>query len=297
LVCRLAAKLGKPYIITPHGMLDDWPMSQKGIKKRLYLTFIGGKWLSGASQIHVAARLELEQSRRWYPENLGVVIPNLLDMAPFRNLPESEIIEPFLQRLDPTRARVLFLSRLHPKKGLDTLLRAAAILKSRNRPVNLIVAGEGTREYGAALSNLARELSLRDDEVIFLGEITGDLKLALFRSCNVFALPTHHENFGYVLVEALACGLCLVTTPGVAIASELCASGAAVLADATPERFADKIGDLLMDRTALRARGEAGRRHALELFDGRRIIRQYEEMYAKSAAEPRPRQGGASSRS
>jgi glycosyltransferase involved in cell wall biosynthesis len=285
LVCRLAEQLNKPYVISPHGMLDEWPMRQKKLKKRIFLALVGNKWLAGASQIHLAALLELEQSRKWLPNGRSIVIPNVLDMAPFRYLPEAAIIEPILQRLDPKRARVLFLSRLHPIKGLEILLRSAALLKSRNRPVSIIVAGEGTTDYRAMLTNLARELALQDDEVIFLGAVIGDLKLALFRSCDVFALPTRHENFGYVFIEALACGLCLVTTRAVAIAPMLQASGAAVLADASPEQFADAIDNLLADRKALRDRGELGRKRALEWFDGHQIIRQYETMYSRCAGE------------
>jgi glycosyltransferase involved in cell wall biosynthesis len=279
LVCRLAARLRKPFVISLHGMLDDWPMRQSRLRKRLFLTLLGNRWLSAAARIHVTAQLEFEQSRKWFPERLGVVIPNLLDMAPFRCLPDARIIEPYLHRLAPKRARVLFLSRLHPKKGLEILLRASALLKSRGRPVNIIVAGDGTANYRRTLISLARELELCDDEVIFLGPITGDLKLALYRSCDVFALPTHHENFGYVLVEALACGVCLITTRGVAIATELHSTGAAVLADATPEGFAEAIDTLLVDRKSLHARGEVGRQRALAWFDGQQIIRQYEQMY------------------
>jgi glycosyltransferase involved in cell wall biosynthesis len=283
LVCRLADRLQKPYVVSLHGMLDEWPMRQKRIKKRIFLALVGNRWLSGASRIHLAAQSELEQSRKWFPRGRGIVIPNVLDMTPFRHLPNAAIIEPLLQRLDPKRARVLFLSRLHPKKGLEVLLRSAALLKSKNRSVSIIVAGEGTRDYRSMLMSLARELSLQDDDIIFLGAVIGDFKFALFRSCDVFALPTLHENFGYVVVEALACGLCVVTTRAVAIAPELYASGAALLADASPEQFADAIDNLLADRKALRERGELGRRRAFEWFDSQEIIRQYEKMYSRCA--------------
>jgi glycosyltransferase involved in cell wall biosynthesis len=285
LVCRLAARLQKPFVVSSHGMLDDWPMRQNRLRKRIFLALLGNRWLSAASRIHVTAQLELEQSRKWFPPRLGVVIPNLLDIATFRCLPDAQIIEPYLRRLSPKRARILFLSRLHPKKGLEILLRASALLKSRGTPVSIIVAGEGNADYCRALSNLARELALGDDEVVFLGSVTGDLKLALYRSCDVFALPTHHENFGYVLIEALACGLCLVTTRAVAIATELHSTGAAVLADATPEGFAAAIDTLLVDRDSLRAKGELGRRCAFAWFDGQQIIRQYEQMYLQCVGQ------------
>ena len=291
LVCRMAARLGKPYVISLHGMLDAWPMSQKRGKKRLFLALVGTRWLAGASRIHLAAQLEFEQSRRWFPESLGLVIPNLLDMKPFRRLPDAGSVAPMLARLNAARPRVLFLSRLHPKKGLEVLLRAAALLKSRDKPVSVVVAGDGPPEYVAALKTLAKKLGLGDDEVIFLGSVTGEPKLALFRGCDVFALPTHHENFGYVLVEALACGLCAITTRAVAIASELHATGATVIAEATPDEFADAIEELLSDRAALRVRAEAGRLQAFRWFDGEQIIRRYEQMYSGcvGAADARSR--------
>jgi glycosyltransferase involved in cell wall biosynthesis len=282
-VCRLAARLHKPYVVSLHGMLDDWPMRQRRLKKRLFLALLGNRHLCQAARIHLSTQLEFEQSRRWFRQERAIVIPDYLDLDAFRVLPEPALIEASLKPLNENTSKVLFLSRLHPKKGLEILIRAAAILKARGRPISLIIAGDGTQKYVAALKTLAQVLDIRSTEILFLGTVTGASKLALFCSCDVFALPTYHENFGFVLVESLASGLPLVTTSVVALSLELSSSGAAIVTEATPRHFADAIDSLLTDPKALRVKRELGRRWVFEFFDPQDILSRYENMYRACA--------------
>jgi glycosyltransferase involved in cell wall biosynthesis len=257
-------------------------MCQSRLKKRIFYALVGKQALSAASSVHLATRAEFEQSKKWFPPERGVVIPNVLDLTPFRSLPSPSEIQDRLCTLPKSAFKVLFLSRLHPIKGLEVVLRAANILKHRGREVALVVAGDGDPGYFQSVRALATELNLGSHEILFLGSVTGRLKLALFQSCNVFALPTQHENFGYVLVEALACGLPVITTKASGLSVEIASSGVGQVADATPEGFADAIEVMLDNRATLELVGKTARPWAFDYLDSRQVIARYVQMYSDS---------------
>ena len=148
---------------------------------------------------------------------------------------------------------VLFLSRIHPKKGGETLIRAVAQVRSGGRPCSLVFAGTGEDAYVGSLRALAAELGL-EGAVRFVGLVRGAEKLSLYQAAAVLAIPTHQEDFGLVFPESLACGTPVVTTRGVDIWPELESSGGAVIVDRTPGAFAEAIGGLVADADRARAR-------------------------------------------
>ncbi len=129
------------------------------------------------------------------------------------------------------------------------------------------------------LHALAAELGIAES-VRFVGMVEGRNKLALYRGAQVFALPTFQENFGFVLVEAMACGTPVVTTRGTDIWGEL-ERGGALVVERTPEAFAAAIDELGRDAAERIARGEQGRRFVMEWLRGERILGAYEDMYRK----------------
>ena len=274
----IATKKRIPYVISIRGMLDDWSMNQAKIRKRIYMNLIGDRWLRGARTIHLTAQAELEQAVAWFPRSKGRVIPNLLDLRPFANLPGAEQA----RRAFPSgqgRRRILFLSRLHPKKGLEILLEALKILKDRDIKVYALIAGNGDPSYVESLKELALSLGLNNDEYRFVGPVTGDLKLSLYESADVFVLPTRQENFGFVFIEALACGLPVITTAGVDIWPELESSGGAIITDRAAGPLADTISSLSTQPDELRRKGVAGRKWVFEHMNPSRIVAMFESIY------------------
>lgn len=282
-LCICASVCQVPYFISIRGMLDAWSMRQSGIKKRIYLRFLGNRWLLGARRIHLTAQAELDQAAAWFPRSSGMVIPNLLDLRPFAQLPGAETALREFPSL-PGRARLLFLSRLHPKKGLAALLRALQILKSRGILVCCIVAGGGGAAYVDSIERLAASLGLSSEDCRFTGPVVGPLKLSLYQSADLFVLPTSQENFGFVFIEALACGLPIVTTQGVDIWPELQASGAATIADGDPDTIAGAVAATLAKGGDLRRMGAQGREWAFREFDAAQIIERFEGMYRLALA-------------
>ena len=112
--------------------------------------------------------------------------------------------------------------------------------------------------------------------------VVGDLKLSLYAMADVFALPTQQENFGIVYPEAMLCETPVIGTKGTDIWREL-EKGGAIIADRTPNAFADAIEDLVSDKEVLKAKGQQGREHILSWLDNDSVAKRYEEMYEQAA--------------
>lgn len=282
--CR---RLGKPYIASPHGMLDDWCMNQARLKKRIFHTLAGAKFFANAARVHCTAQAELDQSSAWFPRSLGVVIPPLVDLAAYRVLPGAELWRRERARSATTESPiVLFLSRLHPKKRPDILIEAAAMLRDRGIRASFVLAGPGDEPYVASLRERARAMRV-EDRVEFPGLVTGEMKLSLYQAASVFALPTSQENFGLVLAEAMACGTPVVTTRGVDIWPELESSGGAIVTEASASAFAGAIEALLSDRSKRHAMSVAARSSIFSWLDEASVLSRYVEMYSRAAGKER----------
>jgi len=198
---RAAQASHKPLVISPRGMLEPWPLQQNRFTKRLALALWERRNLDSAALLHATAEMEAQNFRRLGLSNPVAIIPNGLDSP--SPLPGPR----------PSTRRVLFLSRLHPKKGADLLLRAWARLGSRRSGWHLALAGPDENGYQAVLSAEAGRLGL-GDTVQFLGPVYGDAKWDLIRSADLFVLPSHSENFGNVVVEALSQSVPVIATHG-----------------------------------------------------------------------------------
>lgn len=280
---QLAASLRRqriPYIVSIHGMLDGWSMAQKPLKKRTFLTLGGRRFLYEAARVHFTAEEERRQALAWIPaaRRRAVVVPLTVDLSQFDQLPGPDTARAKFKALDSGEPTVLFLSRLHPKKGVELLLDAATQLHAAGARFQLVVAGPADdAAYVAALQRQAAVGGL-GDRVHFPGMVRGVEKLSLYQAADVFVLPTHQENFGLVLVEAMACETPVVTTRGTDIWRELEAGGA-VIVDRSAPSIAAAIGEILGDRKTARHRAQRGRAFVYQWLDRRRVMEQYEQLY------------------
>lgn len=291
-LARLARKVGTPYVISVHGMLDDWSMAQKPWKKRLYMALGARKMLDRARYVHTTAEGELEQARKHFPRGQGLVVPLVFDLTPYRTLPGPELADEHFGPsgtgdIEPGLPTVLFLSRVHYKKGVDVLIEAMALLKQRGIDARTIIAGTGDEAYLKEMRQLAETKGVAQ-EMRFVGMVKGDLKVSLYQRADVFALPTSQENFGFVLPEALACKTPAVTTKGVDIWPELVESGGAITVDRTPKAFVDAIHQLLADPDRRETMGEAGRAWVMDYLEPTKIAAKFEELYRRAADERGP---------
>ncbi len=280
-----ANRLGVPHVISTRGMLDDWPMRQKAVKKRLYLALGGRRVLQSAGWVHCTAERERQQTQKWIGSGRITVIPNFMSLEPYRRVPDPGLARRAFDIPDDGVPLVLFLSRLIHNKGPDIFLRAVSKLARQGLAFRVVVAGDGEPGYVARLKTLATSLGL-DRTARFVGTVKGDTKLSLLSASTVMALPTCQENFGFVFFEALACGVPLVTTGCVDTATELEASGGTVLADLTDTAFADALEGILRDPARARAMGERGREWAFGFLEPGPLAERFERMY-RTAGAPR----------
>ncbi len=251
-----------PYVIRPLGLLNSYGMTRRrAMLKRLSMRAIEGSLLRDAAAVHFTSEAEQREA-----ESLGwpirsVVIP--LGIEPFA-LPSPEL---FLS-LHPTlrhRRIVLFLSRLDPKKNVETLLAAFAKVRADSADVALVICGDGNAEYFARLKDLATRLDIAN-AIVWAGKVEGQVKHAALACADVFVLPSFSENFGIAAVEALIAGLPSVLAHGVAIAAEVAAARAGVATEPTADAVAAGIRFFLDDADARTAAAIQAKRLAEERY-------------------------------
>jgi len=277
---KIATRLHIPYIYSIHGMLNDWCLAEKRIKKEFYLGLFGRRILKHAAAVHCTAQAELQQAQRQFPVGQGIVIPLAFDFDEFINLPGSKPAEEAYPSLETDQFKVLLMSRLHHVKGVEYLLTALKQLRDTGQMCQVYIAGTGEEKYEQKLRAMVRRLKL-NDSVHFLGFVTGQLKVALFEACDAFVLPTTGENFGFVLFEALAAGLPVITTQGPCTWPELELSGGAVIVQQKASAIAEAITSLAKDAPRRELMGQAGRAWVRENLSGERILQDYEQLYER----------------
>lgn len=233
-----------PYFVFPHGMLDPYfnrVSRLKRLKKLAYWPF-ERNILNNARALLFTSEIERERALAAFKlRGTGRIVPLGIEAKP--GTPADE--ELFLEHFPKLRNRrvVLFLGRLHPKKGVDLLIRAFGSLLHRSEDFDwrLVLAGPPASEnYGAELQSLARA-SCPPETVLFPGMLTGRLKAGALAIADVFALPSHQENFGVSVVEALANGLPVLITDQVNIWREICADKAGFMAPDTEAGMRDLL--------------------------------------------------------
>ena len=272
-VCRMQ---GVPYCVSSHGMLDDWSMSQGWLKKRGFWLIYGRKYLSGAFAIHTTAQEERRQVEPWVVGRPVEVVPLIFPLDAFQKLPGPDIAADSLDIKSDEKV-VLFLSRIHPKKGVEVVIDAMQEVRKAHANVRALLAGPGEEAYVDAIRELIASKGL-DDCVELVGPVHGDAKLSLYQRADVFALPTHQENFGFVMPEAMACETAVVTTKGVDIWRELESAGARIVPRNARE-FAREITNLLEDDDQRLHLGRLGREWVFDALDPQRVIQQFLDLY------------------
>lgn len=275
-----------PYCVTIHGMLDDWCMQEKRLKKQLYLKAIGKRILDRAATIHFTAQAEYDQARKHFTNTNVEIIPLTFDIESYRNVPDPAAAQQTYGFANHDGPTALFLSRIHHKKGIEVLLRAMRQLRDGGSNCRLLIAGTGDDQYTQSLKELSTELNL-DDAVTFLGQISGQLKLSLLAAADVFVLPTSQENFGLALTESLASGTPVITTKGVDIWPELEESGGALIVDQTASAFARAIDSLTQDPALTAEMGKQGRQWVMSHLNPKAITQRYCDLYQRLSAQAR----------
>lgn len=280
--CIAAAKAcrrgGVPYVVRPLGTLDPWGMRQKPLRKRLFMRLGVDSMLRGAAAIQYTAVGEKAAVEGTLGYGGGVVIPLGIGGAP-PAADDSAAGAESEPRAIAEGPYVLFLSRLHHKKGLELLLDAFVPL-ARLQELSawrLVVAGDGEPSYVAGLRRKAQELG-GEGCVSFVGWLDGDAKARALAGAALLALPSYQENFGICLVEAMARGVPLVVSPHVNLAPDVEEGGAGWVAGLDADSLRAALRESMLDGEERRRRGGAARKLA-ERFSPPETTRQLLDLY------------------
>ena len=203
MIQRLAQKRGYKVVLTPHGMLEPWI-----IKLHYWTRKVPALWLYQKAAVQradcVQATAESERDnllKLGYNSNIKVVRLGI----------DADGIE--MKNSWKKTRQILFLSRVHVKKGINFLVEAADVLRNELQGYKILVAGEGDADYVEAMNRMICDRGLQDI-VQLIGGVYGDEKWRLFQTSDFFVLPTHSENFGLAIAESLASGTPVITTVG-----------------------------------------------------------------------------------
>ena len=280
-VARLARRHRKPYLLSTHGMLDRWALARNPVFKRVYLRTVARRLLAGAFTAVCTAEGELAESGP-HLRCPAVVLPLLLDLAPFRDLPGPEHARRLVPALATDEPCILSLGRLHEGKGLESLIDAATLLISRGLPVRLLIAGVGKDDYVPGLRERLRRSGI-GDRAALLGGVFGRDKLSLYQACTLVALPSDHENFGLVAAEAMAAGAPVVISRGFQTWRELERGGAMVCPTDAPS-LADALAALIRDPARRADMSRGGRLFVQQWLDPARLLAAYVAQYERAVA-------------
>ena len=194
---KVAQELKIKVVLSPHGMLEPWILKHNTFKKKIALFLFQNNAIKKADYIHATAQMEKESIRKLGFNNEIAIIPNGIDFSEIKVFKEEYGTQ-----------KMVFLSRIHPKKGIEILLEAWRNCDTKGW--TLEIAGNGEENYISNLKLNAQDLR----NVHFVGAKYGEEKWEFLRSADVMVLPTHSENFGIVVAEALAMGVPVITTTG-----------------------------------------------------------------------------------
>jgi glycosyltransferase involved in cell wall biosynthesis len=260
-----------PYIIQPHGQLLPWCINQKRLKKQLYLTLFGRRYLSQAAALHCTAPVEAEAIKSFNFRAPTFVVPNCIDLTRFENMPGHGHMR---RRLGiPEDARVLlFMGRLHSVKRPDLAISTLIAAQSLTGEVHLIMAGPDETGMNEVLIELATQAGCAN-YLHIVGFLDGDDVLQAFTDSDILIMPSESENFGMSAVEAMASGVPVLVSDGVPVGHWAEEVGAGRVIPCNAEAFAEATVQLLSDAEHLKIMGLKGKKLARR-FDNSVVAQQ-----------------------
>lgn len=270
---RACTRHGRRYVLAPHGMLDPYSLGVKAMRKRLYLELREARNLEGASRLIFTTPLEEQLARANLPW-LGDsnVIPLGADRPP--SVSRGDLVNVFNARFPCTAGRrcLVFLGRLHPKKGVEHILAILPEIIIAMPDVLLIIAGTGEANYLAYLHQMVQRLGLTS-HVLFAGFLQGDAKWGSLAVAEAFLLPSYQENFAVAVAEAMHMGIPVIVSAKVNIWPFVAGADAGIVLRGQlilPE-LKEAIAGLLANPDKARDMGARGQQFARQNFDWWRV--------------------------
>ena len=240
-------KRNVPFVVSTHGMLDPNSLSRKSWKKKWYgrlIEFPQLRRANGMIYTHDEEKALANSSCPGLPT--GYVVPLGADELPRQGIDAAK--DELLKKYPVFRNKklVLFLGRIHPKKGLDLLIPAMAILSQNLPAAHLVLAGPVDEGYRIKVDRMIKEHQL-EERITFTGPVYETQKWGMLSLADLFVLPSYQENFAITVVEALRTGLPVVLSEHVNIWHDLVAASSGVKCELNPANIACKLEEVLTD--------------------------------------------------
>lgn len=255
----LARKRGIKYIAHPIGQLETWSLTQSQFKKKLYLQLFELNNLNHASRVHFTAQSEADTACELLTEVKPLIVPLGLEIPELHPTTKDSIVKKW--SLKSHVPIIVFLARIHPKKGLELLLNALARLPQPS--FQLLIAGNADQAYLNQLKGLVDKLQL-NKHCHVVGYIDGEDKNRLLQAADLFALTSYSENFGIAVLEALANGTPALVSNGVALSKEIAEHDIGYTCSMTTESVIAALEEALASPNSLQDKGARARKYAEE---------------------------------
>ena len=275
----IARKQKVPYITRTIGQLDPWSLEQSHARKQRYLHFVERQNLSDAAAIHCTSESEATEVANLFPKSQVLTIPLGLEIP--MQISSARRKVQLRYELSPGIPIFLFLSRLHQKKGLDILLKATAKLGASN--IHLLIAGEGSDEYKNQLQQQCKRLAI-ENTVKFLGHVSGTEKNLLLQGADAFVLPSHSENFGIAVLEALANGTAVIVTEEVALSTLVADNALGTVCKLDTDSLSLAMAEIIDDTDRFTELGSKARDYTAQHFQWSGIAQNLIKSYRKIAS-------------
>lgn len=280
IAAKICRKKNIPYIINPFGALDpDMIGLKSSFIKRIYIELVERNNINKASAVQVAS--EYEKNRLL---SLGFrapvhIVPCAIDPKEYLLLGNKQILKEKYPQITNKKI-ILFMGRIHPKKGLDLLALAFAEIAKKREEIALVIAGTGEERYVKKVKTMLKDKGL-SSRTVFTGLLTGKEKISALHESDVFVLPSYGENFGIAVIEAMACKLPVVVTDKVGLSLDINEYNAGIVTKCDTNEIASAILKILKSNEV----SEEMRIKAMKLVEDRftlskatdKMIKLYEE--------------------
>jgi glycosyltransferase involved in cell wall biosynthesis len=261
---REANRRGLPLVISPRGMLSAWALQRSRLQKHIFRLLYEEKNLQSCRMFHATSQLEADEIRQQGFTQPIAVIQNGVDLPDQMQIPSRRVLDSVWPECAGKRC-VLFLSRIHPKKGIEDLIEAWAAIHSDFPVWHLIVAGDSHDNFQDKMKSLAMLRGVASS-CTFTGSLSGVRKSVVLAHSDLYVLPTYSENFGISIAESLAHSTPVLTTTNCPW-EQLAEKGCGFQCETGKDALVDSLrGMLSISSDQLSTMGKLGRRWMEEDF-------------------------------
>ncbi|BEI32950.1 glycosyltransferase [Polynucleobacter sp. HIN5] len=271
-----------PYIIRPHGTLDPVLFFRRySLLKKFWLELFEKRNFRFAKAIQYSSFSEMLMTSSFIP-NLapGIVIT---EGIPVENIPNSDSLTYFHNKYPHLSDKriLLFLGRLHQKKGIELAIEAFLELSQQVKNVHFVIIGPGCSDYVQHLKVMVHSKGLQES-ISFLGPVSERMKFSALMTADIFVLPSYGENFGIAVIEALACGLPVLISDKVAISPELQKYGVAVVTECCASQISEALFTMLNDESLKKTISSLGPKIVSKYYSLQAMSEQIDHAYRKT---------------